>query len=110
MEIILNNKKLRVSYNLATEMAYESLTGRSINYAEIFSDEQEVINLAISCLTANNSDTFDVNDLLLNEDRTEVSVAIKAVIDSMTKWIVVPAIAEQHVPTTEDDGEQNPKD
>lgn len=116
MEIKLNNKTLKVSYNLATEMAYESLTGDSINYSDIFKREedkfnqQQLINITVACLTANNSDSFDVGDLIKNENRSEVLAAIEAVIKAMNKWLVVPTIAEKHVKTTDDEGDQSPNE
>lgn len=102
-KININGEELTITFNLATELSYEEITGKAFTTSEIMNEAGKIkarnaINCVIACVIANNPDAkTDSQYLLFNATKKEIETAIEAVMEEMMIWLDIPAIAEAHV-------------
>lgn len=116
-KITINGEELAIAFNLATELAYEKLTGKLFVAKEVIPADDNpgsdnIIKAAIACVIANNPDAKTDGDyILLHATRDEAKQLIATVLKEMLTWLGVPEIAEAHIPkpadTTEEDNHPN---
>lgn len=118
-KITINGEELTIAFNLATELSYEEITGKSFEPSELFDNEtprsSEIIKVVAACIIANNPEAKTDSDYLLYKaSREEANLLITTTLQEMLHWLNVPAIAEEHIPeqpssaATEEEGEQHP--
>lgn len=119
-KITINGEELTITFNFATELSYEQLTGKAFDAADLIPSKEggepksaDIIKVAIACLIANNPDAATDSDYVLYKaTRAEVRDLVTAVVAEMMTWLGVPAIAEAHTPApdaspSEEDDEDN---
>lgn len=102
-KVIINGEELAIKFNLATELAYEELTGKIFNAADIFVEKDKIntkalLFSAIGCVIANNPESkIDGDYILKNATREETSNLAAAATKALIEWLNIPAMAEKHV-------------
>lgn len=118
-KININGEELTISFNLATEISYEEITGKAFDASILFDGEKprstEIAKVVAACIIANNPEAKTDSDYLLYKaSREEANLLITTTLQEMLRWLNVPAIAEEHIPeqpssaATEEEGEQRP--
>lgn len=100
-KITFLGKEVTISYNMATQIAYEEISGAPFD-PETLSKTSNTLVLYYACIIANNPDTtITFDDMLLNATASDIKVLRDAVLDSFAAWCKTVTKDE---PTTEDDG------
>ena len=117
--ITFAGNELKIAFNLATEIAYEDITGKPFSIADVIyvddkgnstQNEKAFVYVAISSVIANNQDSdVDADTILLNENKDEVENLMSTVAHEMLAWFKITPIAEEHVPAPEEIPEEEKK-
>lgn len=84
--IKLLSKKVVICYNMATQIAYEEITGNTFDVADL-NKTSNAMALYLACIFANNPDTdITLDDLLKDATANEIKTLQNAVLDSFKEW------------------------
>lgn len=94
-------KKLNITFNFATELAYEELTGNAFNPVNLVDENgkittRELTNLTTAVIIAANPDVEDPTAFMRENTRQEVFELFTEVSKALHRWLIVPPVAEQH--------------
>ena len=79
-------KDVVICYNMATQIAYEEITGNTFDVADL-NKTSNAMALYLACIFANNPETDITLDNLLKEaTATEIKTLQNAVLDSFKEW------------------------
>ena len=84
--IKLLGKKVAICYNMATQIAYEEITGNTFDVADL-NKTSNAMALYLACIFANNPETdITLDDLLKDATANEIKTLQNAVLDSFKEW------------------------
>lgn len=85
-KIIILGKDILIAYNMATQIAYEEITGHPFDTSTL-DKASNTMALYYACILVNNPDTDISFDQLIEEaDAHDIAVLREAVIGSFTDW------------------------
>ena len=85
-KINILGKDVEIAFNMATQMAYEEITGKAFD-TETLDKVSNTMALYYSCILANNKETDITFDQLIEEaDAHDIAILREAVIGSFTDW------------------------
>lgn len=85
-KITILGKDVEIAFNMATQMAYEEITGKAFD-TDSLDKVSNTMALYYACILANNHETDITFDQLIAEaDAHDISVLREAVIGSFTDW------------------------
>lgn len=85
-KITILGKEIYIAYNMATQIAYEEITGRPFDTSTL-DKASNTMALYYACILVNNPDTDISFDSLIEEaDAHDIKVLREAVIESFTDW------------------------
>lgn len=97
---IILGKQVELSYNLATQIAYEQLTDKPFD-PDDFRSTKSIVLLIMACIIANNKDVEISLDELTRELSSEEFIDLaKAVFELYAEWNHIPSVAAQDSTTT----------
>ena len=85
-KITIMGKDVEIAYNMATQIAYEEITGKAFD-TESLNKARNMMALYYACIVANN-ESIDISfdQLLAEADAHDIKVLREAVIESFTDW------------------------
>lgn len=85
-QITILGRTIDIAYNMATQIAYEEITGKPFDVADM-DRTGNTIALYYACIVANNKDTdMTFDDLVGNADAKDITTLGEAVTASFTDW------------------------
>lgn len=101
-KIKINGEELNITFNLATELAYEEVTNTPFDASDIFKENKvntkALVYASIACVIANNPDAkTDADYILRQATREEVNELVKTTTTALIDWLNIPAISDAHV-------------
>lgn len=85
-KITILGKEVTIAYNIATQIAYEEITGTAFDPSAL-EKTGNMMALFFACILANNRDTtLTMDDLLTDADAGDIKVLREAVLDSFHEW------------------------
>lgn len=99
--ITLMGEEVTIRFNMATEIAYEEITGEPFDLPSFKSQKQNVA-LCMAAVIANNPGTnIDMKQFIHDVSAQEYTALLTAVTNSMIEWFQIPKALS--------DGDQAPK-
>ena len=93
--------ELGIAYNMATQIAYEEITGAAFD-ATALEKTSNMMALYYACILANNRDTtLTMDDLMLRADAGDIKALREAVLDSFAEWSK-PVVGDQPLMAEDD--------
>ena len=106
-KITIKGEELTIKFNLGVQCAYERITKKPFNLADL-GDRSLQVALLYSAIIANNQDTEITLEYLMGDATyEEVRTLDAAVSETMTDWLHIPDIIKEDQPTNEE--EEQPK-
>lgn len=106
-KITIKGEELTIKFNLVVQCAYERITKKPFNLADL-GDRSLQVALLYSAIIANNPNTEITLEYLMGDATyEEVKNLDAAVSETMTDWLHIPDIIKEDQPTNED--EEQPK-
>lgn len=101
-------KSLNIKFDFATELTYEELTGKAFEPRALVDDEgkittRELVNLTTAVIIAANPGIEDATAFMHENNRQEVIDLFNLVGKALHDWLIVPPMAESHIPESSSD-------
>lgn len=99
-KITFLGKEVTIAYNMATQIAYEEISGAAFE-PEALNKTKNTLILYYACIVANNPETtITFDNLLIDATAADIKTLREAVLDSFQEWCKTVMEAAP----TEDDG------
>lgn len=106
-KINLLGKEVNITFNLATEIAYEQITGEAFGIEKL-SFTKNAVALYMSAIIANNPDIdITTEDIISKASGAEVKALSDAIYAEMKAWMNIPDVMEEKEETKDEDEEKN---
>ena len=106
-KIKLLGKEVNIAFNLATEIAYEQITGEAFGIEKL-SFTKNTVALYMAAIIANNPDIdITTEDIISKASGTEVKALSDAIYAEMKAWMNIPDVMDEKVDKKEEDEEKN---
>ena len=106
-KIKLLGKDVNIAFNLATEIAYEQITGEAFGIEKL-SFTKNAVALYMAAIIANNPDIdITTEDIISKASGTEVKALSDAIYAEMKAWMNIPDVMEEKVEKKDEDEEKN---
>lgn len=93
MKVKILSEELEIKFNMAVEIGYEEIIGEAFDVTQL-DKQKNSLALYMSAILASNPDTAITMDRLLTEATGhEIAQLSQAVVEAMTTWMEVPAVA-----------------
>lgn len=109
MKITILGRDVDIRYNVATQIAYERITGKPI---QTIADQQlgDVTAIAFASIVANNPGCdLTMEDILYRASSAEFGALTSALNAEIMAWAGIPTIAEAHVPPADEGADADSK-
>jgi hypothetical protein len=92
MKVKILGEEIDIKFNMATEIAYEEITGEPFNI-EALSKMKNTVALDMAAIIVANPDTsITIEDLMTKANGKEIGDLNNAVIATMTEWLQIPKV------------------
>ena len=106
-KINLLGKEVNIAFNLATEIAYEQITGEAFGIEKL-SFTKNAVALYMAAIIANNPDIdITTEDLISKASGAEVKALSDAIYAEMKAWMNIPDIMDEREEKKEEGEEKN---
>ena len=106
-KIKLLGKDVNIAFNLATEIAYEQITGEAFGIEKL-SFTKNAVALYMAAIIANNPDIdITTEDIISKASGTEVKALSDAIYAEMKAWMDIPDVMVEKVEAKDEDEEKN---
>lgn len=106
-KINLLGKEVNIAFNLATEIAYEQITGEAFGIEKL-SFTKNAAALYMAAIIANNPDIdITTEDFISKASGAEVKALSDAIYAEMKAWMNIPDVMDKKVEEKEEDEEKN---
>ena len=106
-KINLLGKEVNIAFNLATEIAYEQITGEAFGIEKL-SFTKNAVALYMAAIIANNPDIdITTEDIISNASGAEVKALSDAIYAEMKAWMNIPDVMDEKVEKKDEDEEKN---
>lgn len=100
-------EELTIRFNMATEIAYEELSGEPFDMTALSKTKNTAI-LYLAAILANNTESnVTLNDILFKATLPEIAELRSAVLDCMTDWMQIPKVMKEEKKTDEETDSKN---
>lgn len=101
------DKEVKIAFNLATEIAYEQITGEAFGIEKL-SFTKNAVALYMAAIIANNPDIdITTDDLISKASGKEVKALSDAIYAEMKAWMNIPDVMDEQEEKKEEDAEKN---
>lgn len=106
-KIKLLGKEVNISFNLATEIAYEQITGEAFGIEKL-NFTKNAVALYMAAIIANNPDIdITTEDIISKASGAEVKALSDAIYAEMKAWMNIPDVMDEKEEKKEEDDEKN---
>ena len=106
-KINLLGKDVNIAFNLATEIAYEQITGEAFGIEKL-SFTKNAVALYMAAIIANNPDIdITTEDLISKASGAEVKALSDAIYAEMKAWMNIPDVMDEKEEKKEEGEEKN---
>ena len=106
-KINLLGKEVNIAFNLATEIAYEQITGEAFGIEKL-SFTKNAVALYMAAIIANNPDIdITTEDFISKASGAEVKALSDAIYAEMKAWMNIPDVMEEKEESKDEDEEKN---
>lgn len=106
-KINLLGKEVNIAFNLATEIAYEQITGEAFGIEKL-SFTKNAVALYMAAIISNNPDIdFTTEDFISKASGAEVKALSDAIYAEMKAWMNIPDVMEGKEEAKDEDEEKN---
>lgn len=106
-KINLLGKEVNIAFNLATEIAYEQITGEAFGIEKL-SFTTNAVALYMATIIANNPDIdITTEDIISKASGAEVKALSDAIYAEMKAWMNIPDVMEEKEEAKDEDEEKN---
>ena len=106
-QITLLGNQYKIAFNMATEIAYEEISGQGFDMEALAKTKNTAI-LYLAAILANNPDSdLTLDDILFRATLPEIAELRTAVLDSMTEWMRIPEVMKDG--KAKEEKEKDPK-
>ena len=106
-KINLLGKEVNIAFNLATEIAYEQITGEAFGIEKL-SFTKNAVALYMAAIIANNPDIdITTEDFISKASGAEVKALSDAIYAEMKAWMNIPDIMDEREEKKEEGEEKN---
>ena len=106
-KIKLLGKEVNIAFNLATEIAYEQITGEAFGIEKL-SFTKNAVALYMAAIIANNPDIdITTEDIISKASGAEVKALSDAIYAEMKAWMNIPDIMDEREEKKEEGEEKN---
>lgn len=106
-KINLLGKDVNIAFNLATEIAYEQITGEAFGIEKL-SFTKNAVALYMAAIIANNPDIdITTEDLISKASGAEVKALSDAIYAEMKAWMNIPDVMDEKEEKKDEDDEKN---
>ena len=106
-KIKLLGKDVNIAFNLATEIAYEQITGEAFGIEKL-SFTKNAVALYMAAIIANNPDIdITTEDIISKARGAEVKALSDAIYAEMKAWMNIPDVMDEKVEKKDEDEEKN---
>lgn len=106
-KINLLGKEVNIAFNLATEIAYEQITGEAFGIEKL-SFTKNAVALYMAAIIANNPDIdITTEDFISKASGAEVKALSDAIYAEMKAWMNIPDVMEEKEKAKDEDEEKN---
>ena len=106
-KINIIGKEVNIAFNLATEIAYEQITGEAFGIEKL-SFTKNAVALYMAAIIANNPDIdITTEDIISKASGAEVKALSDAIYAEMKAWMNIPDVMDEKVEKKEEDEEKN---
>ena len=106
-KIKLLGKEVNIAFNLATEIAYEQITGEAFGIEKL-SFTKNAVALYMAAIIANNPETdITTEDIISKASGAEVKALSDAIYAEMKDWMNIPDVMNEKEEKKEEDEEKN---
>ena len=106
-KINLLGKEVNITFNLATEIAYEQITKEAFGIEKL-SFTKNAVALYMAAIIANNPDIdITTEDLISKASGAEVKALSDAVYAEMKAWMNIPDVMDEKEEKKDEDDEKN---
>ena len=106
-KIKLLGKEVNIAFNLATEIAYEQITGEAFGIEKL-SFTKNAVALYMAAIIANNPDIdITTEDIISKASGAEVKALSDAIYAEMKDWMNIPDVMNEKEEKKEEDEEKN---
>ena len=106
-KIKLLGKEVNIAFNLATEIAYEQITGEAFGIEKL-SFTKNAVALYMAAIIANNPDIdITTEDIISKASGAEVKALSNAIYAEMKAWMYIPDVMTEKEENQDVDEEKN---
>ena len=106
-KINLLGKEVNIAFNLATEIAYEQITGEAFAIDKL-SFTKNAVALYMAAIIANNPDIdITTEDIISKASGAEVKALSNAIYEEMKAWMNIPDVMTEKEENKDEDEEKN---
>jgi hypothetical protein len=106
-KINIIGKEVNIAFNLATEIAYEQITGEAFGIEKL-SFTKNAVALYMAAIIANNPDIdITTEDIISKASGAEVKALSDAIYAEMKAWMNIPDVMDEKVEAKYEDEEKN---
>lgn len=106
-KINLLGKEVNITFNLATEIAYEQITKEAFGIEKL-SFTKNAVALYMAAIIANNPDIdITTEDLISKASGAEVKALSDAIYAEMKAWMNIPDVMDEKEEKKDEDDEKN---
>ena len=106
-KIKLLGKEVNIAFNLATEIAYEQITGEAFAIDKL-SFTKNAVALYMAAIIANNPDIdITTEDIISKASGAEVKALSNAIYAEMKAWMNIPDVMTEKEENKDEDEEKN---
>ena len=106
-KIKLLGKEVNIAFNLATEIAYEQITGEAFGIEKL-SFTKNAVALYMAAIIANNRDIdITTEDIISKASGAEVKALSNAIYAEMKAWMNIPDVMTEKEENKDEDEEKN---
>ena len=105
-------KKLRIRFNMAVEIAYEEISGKAFSINDTINSTKDRAALIMAAVVSANPETELNMDWLINlASAKEIAELTSAVYESFAEWFKIPAVveAEERQESKQEEAEESEK-
>lgn len=105
-------KKLRIRFNMAVEIAYEEISGKAFSINDTINSTKDRAALLMAAVVSANPETELTMDWLINcASAKEIAELTSAVYESFSEWCKIPAVveAEERQESKQEEAEESEK-